>query len=219
MGVDSYSTESLFNQDIRDKKRTASGTRSKTGLRGYVGTMRMPCDLMSSKEKRQYRKCGKVVRYNMYETIMPFDEFKQLPKEEQSTVLQKLRERHKNKEIQRVWEVNSQTYYSLVNKLGLPTRNQTSKTLPIPSATKLSDLRPSPDVIPEPTPDMTKLMESMIEEFFKKQQTQVVPSGFSTSIDGEYDSYDLAKKLESLAVMLRSEDTKYRVTLTVQELK
>ena len=47
--------ERLFNDEVRDKKRTASGVHHKAGKNGYVGKMRFPSDIMNKKEKRKYK--------------------------------------------------------------------------------------------------------------------------------------------------------------------
>ena len=68
--------EKLFNQEVRDKKRTASGVHSKTGKNGYVGKMRFPSDIMSRKEKYNYRKAGKVVTNNYMKKLLQLQNLK-----------------------------------------------------------------------------------------------------------------------------------------------
>lgn len=80
--------ERMFNDDVREKKRTGSGVFSKTGKRGYVGTMRMPSDIMSRKDKYNYRKNGKVESYNMYDSIMNLEQFKKLTGQEKKRALE-----------------------------------------------------------------------------------------------------------------------------------
>ena len=91
--------EKLFNQEVRDKKRTASGVHSKTGKNGYVGKMRFPSDIMSRKEKYNYRKAGKVMTTNMYDEILTVEEFEQLETQEKRNRLSYWRNIYTNKEI------------------------------------------------------------------------------------------------------------------------
>lgn len=51
--------ERMLQDEIRDKKKTASGIHSRKGSRGYVGKMLTPVDFMSRKEKREYQKTAK----------------------------------------------------------------------------------------------------------------------------------------------------------------
>ncbi|MGR5978869.1 hypothetical protein ACT7DJ_14165 [Bacillus cereus] len=46
----------VLQEEIREKKRTASGVHHKTGKRGYVGKMLFPNDMLKGKEKRSYQK-------------------------------------------------------------------------------------------------------------------------------------------------------------------
>lgn len=58
----------LFNDEIRDKKRTAMGVRGIVTNR-YVHTLRTPMTMLTGKEKREYMKAGKVVTYNMKDIL------------------------------------------------------------------------------------------------------------------------------------------------------
>ena len=75
MGYFQSEAEKLFLNEIREKKRTASGVHHKTGKNGYVGTMRFPSDIMSRKDKMKYRRNGKVMTTNMYDEIITAEEF------------------------------------------------------------------------------------------------------------------------------------------------
>jgi hypothetical protein len=80
--------EKLFQQDIREKKRAASGAfhmRGKGVRNGFSGAIRTPYHFMSNKEKKQLN--GEVRTYNMYETIIPKNEFDLKDRETQRNMM------------------------------------------------------------------------------------------------------------------------------------
>jgi hypothetical protein len=116
--------ERMMRDEIREKKRTASGVHHKTGKRGYVGTMRFPSDLLRGKEKREYRKNGKVETYNMYETIMTWAEFNRQPKDRQKLLLEKWREIHPNQEIYEKLGVSHNLFHKKIKELGVEVKRK-----------------------------------------------------------------------------------------------
>lgn len=114
--VDKYSR--LWHEEVQEKKRTARGVHGRTGKRGYVGKMMLTADFLSGKEKREYIKSGKVRVYNMRD-VMPFEEFNQFNKEEQKNLLEGWRKLYPNDDIQKTMGVNKNTFYELIDTLGL----------------------------------------------------------------------------------------------------
>lgn len=112
--------EKLFYSDIRDKKKAASGVHHKTGKKGYVGVMRFPSDIMSRKDKMKYRRNGKVMTTNIYDEIIPIDEFEKLTKEDQYNRLKYWRSKYSNKEITTSMGIWNNKFYNLVKDLDLP---------------------------------------------------------------------------------------------------
>jgi hypothetical protein len=114
--MDLYSK--LWNEEIRDKKRTARGVHGKTGKRGYVGKMMLTSDFLSGKEKREYTKSGKVRTYNMKD-IMPYLEFQTFNQEEQKKLLKSWRDIYSNEKIINEMQINKNVYYDLVSDFSL----------------------------------------------------------------------------------------------------
>ena len=48
--------EKLFHNEVREKKKAASGVHHKTGKKGYVGRMRFPSDILNRTEKKRYKR-------------------------------------------------------------------------------------------------------------------------------------------------------------------
>lgn len=120
--------ERAFHEEVREKKRAANGIFSRTGKRGYVGKMYLPHELLRGKEKREYKKSGRCVSWNMYIDIMDYQMFKGLPQDQKKKVLESLREKHKSEDIRKHWKIGSQTFYRIINDLGLKKRNITSSS-------------------------------------------------------------------------------------------
>lgn len=111
----------IFNDDVREKKRIGSGIFSRTGTRGYVGTMRFPSDLMTRKEKYNYRKSGKVKVYNMYDSIIPLDEFRGLTGQEKKKALEHwlFDRKYSKADIRKSMIVSSNTLDNWIKNMGI----------------------------------------------------------------------------------------------------
>src|SRR3982751_5228723 len=112
--------ERMFYDEVRDKKKTASGVHHKTGKNGYVGKMRFPTDFMNRSEKMKYRRAGKVVTTNIFDEILPIEEFEKLETYEQKNRLQYWRNERPNKEIVQGMGISNKKFYDLVSELELP---------------------------------------------------------------------------------------------------
>ena len=92
--------EKVFLNEIREKKNHAYNNRSRTGGGGGSSSrkgVRTAYDYMSSKEKKKLN--SEIEVFNMYETIIPFKEFKLKDRETQRTLLTRWRELYPNKKI------------------------------------------------------------------------------------------------------------------------
>jgi hypothetical protein len=155
LGVEVWDIEKVFNEDIKEKRIIASGVYSKTGKRGYVGKMLFPSDLMNRKEKYRYRKAGKVVVYNMYDTIMSFEEFLKLSEEEQKKALIEYRKRFTNRQITNTWGIGEYKIYEIMQRLDVPrsrsgkrkdsakVRNQEQPQTQLPAPVAVSSQQPT----------------------------------------------------------------------------
>lgn len=192
----------LFHDDVRDKKRAASGVYHRTGKRGYVGSVRLTSDLLSGKEKREYQRPGRVNKYNMYDNIVSFEEFESLSLEDKKKYLSNYRERHSNKEIMKAWGINHNRFYRIVNELDLP-KLERRRTNNKKDANNMS----------KTLSDNSDKLEA-VNELDKKEKE----NGMTLSLNGVYDAEDIVKRLEKFSIMLTDEDTKFKVELKITEL-
>jgi hypothetical protein len=196
----------LFLEEVREKKKAASGVHHKTGKRGYVGKMLFPSDIMSRKEKYNYRKSGKVMTSNIYDTVLPLNELLKLETHEQRNRLAYWRTQYDNKSIQNMMSTNNSTYYELVKTLGLsrpPNRNPgkprtgRSTTPKAIEASKIESL-PSPAAIPSP------IQEIMV-------------NGLHLIYNGTYSSDIIQKQLLKFCTLLDDEANSFYIELKIVE--
>lgn len=162
----------MFHQEIREKKRTANGVHSKTGLKGYVGKMLMPTDFMSRKEKRAYTQTKEMRSYNMYEEIMSYVDFIELNRDTQKELLERYRSIFNNRDIAQKWRETGMKggttrYYEIVNGFGIKLRaNHKKEKVVKKSATNNIEIPLNNNEIIE------QLKQNMNYEKFKKLSTK-----------------------------------------------
>ncbi|NRQ71987.1 hypothetical protein HQK17_28110 [Bacillus cereus] len=210
----------MMNQEIREKKRTASGVHGKTGKRGYVGKMMFPNDLMSAKEKRQYRKSSKVEVYNMYETMMSYEEFLKLPTKDQYNALKAYREKFGVTTVYKTWKIGANTFYKLVADLDLPPMPRGNKGGSRQGAGRPKTVTPvkqeAPPIQTESI-DVEAIVKEHIEKYLPKKQEE--PTGFTTKLSGEYSAEELMSKLMKVAGLIEGEEKNYKIQLVITELE
>ncbi len=218
--------ERLFNEEVRDKKKTASGVHHKTGKNGYVGTMRFPSDIMSRKEKIRYKGNSKVSISNLYEEIIKIEEFEKLETHEQRNRLAYWRNQYSNKEITEGMGIWNNKYYRIVADLGLPrgkrvdgaprkaTAKKATKEPAIQSAIqsslmKLKEVPPAPVAAP-PAPVVQEIMVDGLHLSFigtySPEKIQKQLSKFDLLLEGEDDDFYIEMKIMQKASKEKQED-------------
>lgn len=194
--------ERAFYEDVREKKKVASGVHSKTGKKGYVGKMLFPTDIMSRKDKYNYRKAGKIVSSNLYEKIISIAEFNELEEFEKRNMLAYWRNVYTSKEIKTGMKVSSATYYRIVNELGLPVapRNNKRRKAKINTvAIEPKEAAPVAAQIAAPAEPVQEVMVNGIHFIYSGNfsaehiQNQILK--FASILDGEEDEFYIEFKL------------------------
>lgn len=194
--------EKAFFEDLREKKKAASGVHGKTGKNGYTGTIRFPSDLMSRKEKYNYRKAGKVMTTNLFDTILTHEEFEKLETYEKKNRLAYWRTQFQNKEIMKQMGLTNGQYYDLVNQLELPKAPRVNNEVPRKprkAAAKSVAAQPAP---PAPMPQQEPVQQIIIDGLnlvyngtFSAEQLQKTLSKFVTLLEGETDQFVIELKM------------------------
>jgi len=200
--------EKLFNQEVRDKKRTASGVHHKTGKNGYTGKILFPSDIMPRKEKIKHRKAGKVMISNMYDEIITVGEFEELEMHERKNRMAYWRNIYTNKEIMSAMGIHNNKYYKIVAELGLPKAPRINREAPRKAkAIKVQETQekavavaPSPIKTPEPEAKPEPVQE-------------IIVNGIHLVFNGTYSPEVIQKKLAKFELMLEDETDDFYIEL------
>lgn len=200
--------EKVFYEDVREKKRTASGVHGKTGKRGYVGTMRFPSDIMSRKDKYQYRKAGKVMTTNMYNEILTLKEFNNLETYEKKNRLQYWRTQFTNDEIRLKMGIGNNTLYKIIKELDLPKAPRTERKPRTATAIAIEKapmkVKEEKETVPVEKPIATPVQEIMI-------------NGIHFVYNGTYSAEHIQNQMLKFAALLDGEKDQFYVELKIMQ--
>jgi len=214
MPMKSWEIERLFNDDIREKKKTGTGSFHKRGKgvkHGLSGALKTPYHYMKTKEKNKLN--GEVETFNMYETIIPWAEFDLKDNDTKKFMLTRWRELYPNQKIMDELGVgygkkfNSQSFADLVNGLGCP-----------PKAKGGSLPREKRAYSPRKAKTTTVAISSspvMVEE--PQQAVKLITNGLNLEYNGEYNSEQLNKIFTKLQLLTDGEESKFVLSVTIQE--
>ncbi|MDN4471346.1 helix-turn-helix domain-containing protein [Gordonibacter sp. RACS_AR68] len=189
--------EKAFNEEVRDKKRTANGVHGRTGKRGYVGAVKTPADLLKGKERRQYEGTSPVTVSSIYDHIIPHDEFKSLSRKKKMILLYEYKKRFTAKEIAEKWDISDKTIYYYYRAYGVTSGDN-------------------------PAPDAEEQQSSQAKEAADTSPSENIPPALpaiecSFVMTGKYDGQSLGKKLGGLSYMM-GDHLKYQVEIRIKEL-
>jgi hypothetical protein len=200
--------EKLFNQEVRDKKRTASGVHHKTGKNGYTGKILFPSDIMSRKEKIKHRKAGKVMITNMYEELITLEEFEELEFQERKNRMAYWRTVYTNKEIMKAMGIHNNKYYKIVAELGLPKAPRIDRQAPRKAkAINVQETQEKAIAI-ESSPIKTQAPEVKPEPI-----QEILVNGIHLVFNGTYSPETIQKKLAKFELMLEDETDDFYIEL------
>ena len=146
---------------------------------------------MKTKEKKLLN--GEVRISNMYETILPREEFETRSIEDQKRLMEKWREIHTNKEIQDSLGVTSAgSFANLLKKLEIPSKRTAYK----------KGVRQSQEV-------MNGWEDNWIADPIEKKMDIPIFNGLRLNYNGIYDSTKLNEIFSKLQLLLDSEENSF----------
>lgn len=200
--------EKMFLEDILEKrKETASRINSQKFKRMGKGSIRFATDLMNPKEKKQHMKAGEVLTSNIYDTILPIDEFEKLETHEQRNRLAYLRTKYSNKEIMKEMGLSNTRYYFLVEKLGLPKATRTNSGPRKATAKKTIAIK---EDIPAPTQQSTA---NFIEFKEPAPVQEIIIDGLHLVYNGTFSPEQIVKQMLKFAALLEDENDEFHIEL------
>ena len=202
--------EQSFYDDVREKKRTASGIHHKTGSRGYVGKMRFPTDIMSRKDKYNHRKAGKVMISNLMDEILTIEEFEKLETYEQRRFLEYWRSKYSNTEITDKMGIWNNKYYKIVAELELPKAPRINKNSNRKAVSKVSTANDPKAAI--------AVAEKPIEAEAPVKQTEapaqeIIVNGLHLVYNGTFTPEQIIKQLTKFELLLDGEPDEFYIEL------
>lgn len=210
-----WEIERLFNDDVRDKRKTGSGVfhrRGKGVKHGISGALRTPSYYMSNKEKKKLNGEVKVTR--MYDTIIPMSEFQLKDEATQKNMLIRWREIYDNSQIKKGLGIANSPYYKLVEELNVPKKIRGVKKGDKKAPRKASAAIVSPEIDLFDLPEEPKVRE--IEKEIAKPI--LVTNGLHLEYNGIYDTEALSKIFTKLQLIIDGDTNKYNIKLSLSEI-
>lgn len=214
--------KSIFDLEVKEKKNQAFLNKARTGARGGSRGrkgMRTPFDYMSRIEKKKLN--GEVESYNMFTTILNWNEWNQKDKTEQKELMIKWREIYSNAEIMktlgegRATPFNTQSFADIINNLGCPPKRKKVQSSGEKSKRKakpvtIAEVQEKPSIL-----ELALELDSTHEQY--PIQTNIVTNGLHLEYIGEYDAEQLSKIFTKLQLLIDGEENKFKISLQLTE--
>lgn len=193
--------DQMFQDDVREKKRIGIGIYSKTGSRGHTGRINMPTDFMNKKDKKEYIKPSKVRITFMHKTIMPFEQFQSMPKEDQRKMLLLYRKAHPVKDIKNAWFIKGEPmkdvqFYRIMKTLDISSQRPSSAPEKKEQEEKMLRNQSFTDVVPARTYDKAP--------------------AFNVGMNGEFTAEEIVLRLMKFAALLENEPGEFKIQLLIE---
>jgi hypothetical protein len=209
----------VYLQEIREKKKAASGVHSKTGKNGYTGKILFPTDFMSRKEKYNHRKAGRIVTSNLYDTILPMDELIELETHEQRNRLAYWRTQHDNQTIRKAMGLTNSKYYDLVKELGLSAERKkqpTGNKIAAKAKRVAAVVKESKSIATKPQ-ELARVEEIAPPSIVTPPLQELIVDGLLLQYNGKYSSAQICKQLLKFCALLDEEENDFHVELRIVE--
>lgn len=196
--------EKIFNDEVREKRKTGSGVFSKRGKgvkHGISGAFRTPYYFMKTKERKKLN--GEVSVSNMYETILTKEEFLLKDKDTQKHMLTRWREIYPNGKIMNEMGIgNAQAFANIVNGLEIPKK---------PKGGSKPRKAKAQSVAATPTPSQLTFEEP------RKVEPILITKGLHLEYNGEYDAEQLSRIFTKLQLLTEGETNKFNLAISITE--
>jgi hypothetical protein len=218
--------ERLLREDIIEKKKVGRGAFSMRGKgvkHGISGAFRTPSYFMTNKEKKQLN--GEVETFNMYETILPYEDFKLKDKDLQKLMLTKWRETYDNMKIRTELGLSNKAFYDLVAELGIPKKTRIEKA-GSRRVGRPKQAKPKATASVTPKKNLLDLVEESIQAEVKKEKQEskiptvqtLITNGLHVEYNGNYDADTINKILTKIQLLVDGESNEFRISLSLSEI-
>lgn len=196
----------IFDLEVREKRNQAFLNKAKTGAKGGSQSrkgVRTPYDTMSAKEKR---KLNGEIKTVMYETIIPYSEFKMKDIDMQKLMLTRWREIYSNDIIKEQMKIHNKGYFDLVEALNVPKKARGKSAVGRKSEKKTIAIVETKD-----KPD------NLDFEVAQPVKQTLITTGLHLEYNGEYTAEQLSKIFTKLQLLTDSEENKFSLSISLTE--
>lgn len=201
----------LFEDDIRQKKKEkASLIKATKHKRLGKNSVRFASDLMSRGEKIRHRRASKIMTSNLYDTILPINEFQELELHERKNRFQYWRLKYKIAEIQKGMGIWNKRYYEIMDELELPRERGRSGAGRIKASSKGEKTIKDKSIIVDPiieAPPAPAPVPAPVQE--------VIVSGMHLIFNGTHSPEELQRQLLKYATLLDGESDEFYIELKI----
>jgi hypothetical protein len=186
--------EKIFLDEVRDKKRTGTGSFHRKGKgvkNGMKGALKTPFTYMKEKERKKLS--GEVETYNM-NTIINYQEFEAKDKETQKMLLTHWREIFSNKEIMSGLAVSSSFLNKLIARLDVPVKARGG------SRPRTGTRTGKPKILPTAA-----------------EPVKIIQKGMHLEFSGIYGNEELSQILTKLQFLTEGPSTEFEIQISFQE--
>lgn len=206
-----WEIERLFNDDVREKRKTGSGQfhrRGKGVKHGMNGALRTSYYYMTNKERKKLN--GEVRVFNMYETILTRAEFDVQDKETQKMLLTKWRDLYENKTIMEQMGIHtSSVFHKYIKDLEIPKKPR--------GGAKPNTGNKRKAKVQTPQSDNTTL--EIVQEVPPVAPVKpiLITNGLNLEYNGEFDAEHISKVFTKLQLLIEGEENKFNVCISITE--
>ena len=201
--------ERFFQSEIKAKKHETASLRTATKHRRLgKGSMKFASDLMSRKEKKEYTKAGEVLTSNLYDTILPVDEFMKMDEHDQKNRLQYWRLKYSIKDIMTGMGIYNKRYYEIIDSLGLPKdRGKSATRNKAPRKARITEEAPISNIPTASAENQVQAPPAPIQE--------IIVNGMHVIYNGTCSPEEIQRQLLKYATLLDGESDEFYLELKI----
>jgi hypothetical protein len=206
----------MFQEEIREKKTIGRGVFSRRGkgVKHTIRGIKTPYDYLSAKQKRELN--SEVKSFNMYDTLLPKEEFIKKDRETQINLMTRWRDIYDNKTIMSAMGFRGNThFYDLIKDLNIPPKQRrTSSTNQRKAKTKTKTTVGEN----QQSPGEKLMIKEVTQQAQQVQQpVKIIINGLHLEYNGIFDPNQLSKIFTKLQLLTDGEESDYYLTLTLTE--
>lgn len=214
----------MFYQENQEKKNIGRNIYYRAATRkGRLNKINYPSDFLSKKDRREYKKPGKVEVHNMYDDIKSIPKYEEIDKMDVTSgrnLIETLKTKHSVKALCKQWGMTNYTFYhSVVPKFEIPLLPRAQQT---PSNKKGKNNNKNTKQVRDSVNNEVAVTSNVIPMPEQQKEYIAVPiqepefEGFQIKFAGRYSGEKLSDRVMSYITTLEKERN-YKIKLVIEE--